>query len=574
MREAFRLGAKQAAQLIERSELRAEALIASCRERIAEREPTVKAWTHLAAEWPAAKAPRAPLYGVPVGVKDIFDTHDMPTQYGSPIYAGYRPRTDAAAVALTRRAGGTIMGKTVTAEFATFVAREHGRRARAARRFPRPAGEPYRDPLVRGRPQPRRRVHPLSREARPRPAPAVRRRLRARPARICASAIACGRMPRAICRSAWRLRCAARARGHQRGAEGSRLDGRRGDERRVDAAAHALRRRAGGEERERHAARHAGDRTHRRRCAHARLRRVDRRAARMSVRVAIPDLVSPSYFPAIAAVELGFLPHATIELLYPVTKTYEQLREGQLDFVGGAAHAVLYAFKDWQGAKLLCALAQRMYWFLVVHKNFKPQRGQLAVLKGLRIGAAPGPVDGLKQMLRRAGISDVQIGPVPGVVDEKASFGLMAAKALAEGKVDGFWANGMGAEVAVREGVGTVVLDARRDGSPEVKGYTFPALVCTDKTIRERPQVALAAIQAVRAAHQALKEDPERATAIGKRLFPPTEAALIAELIRRDSPYYQHGISRQTVDSMNRFAQDLGLLSQPVTYDQVVWTPD
>src|SRR2546421_8735233 len=124
MREAFRLGAKQAAQLIERGELRAEALIASCRERIAEREPVVKAWRHLAAGSPTAKAPRAPLFGVPVGVKDIFDTHDMPTEYGSPIYTGYRPRSDAAAVALTRRAGGTIMGKTVTAEFATFVPRE------------------------------------------------------------------------------------------------------------------------------------------------------------------------------------------------------------------------------------------------------------------------------------------------------------------------------------------------------------------------------------------------------------------------------------------------------------------
>src|ERR687888_1250433 len=124
MREAFRLSAKQAARLIERGELSAEALIASCRERIAEREPMVKAWTHLAAEGRGAKAPRPPLYGVPVGVKDIFDTHDMPTAYGSPIYAGYRPRTDAAAVALTRRAGGTIMGKTVTAEFATFVPRE------------------------------------------------------------------------------------------------------------------------------------------------------------------------------------------------------------------------------------------------------------------------------------------------------------------------------------------------------------------------------------------------------------------------------------------------------------------
>src|SRR6185436_3191829 len=69
----------------------------------------------------------------------------------------------------------------------------------------------------------------------------------------------------------------------------------------------------------------------------------------MSIRVAIPDLISPSYFPAIAAVEMGFLPGATLELLYPVTKTYEELREGRLDFVGGAAHAALYAFKDWQG---------------------------------------------------------------------------------------------------------------------------------------------------------------------------------------------------------------------------------
>ena len=294
----------------------------------------------------------------------------------------------------------------------------------------------------------------------------------------------------------------------------------------------------------------------------------------MSVRVAIPDLVSPSYFPAIAAVELGFLPDATIELLYPVTKTYEQLREGHLDLVGGAAHAVLYAFKDWQGARLLCALAQRMYWFLVVHKKFNPQRGELAVLKGLHIGAAPGPVDGLKQMLKRASITDVQIGPVPGAVGDKASFGVAAARALAEGKIDGFWANGMAAELAVREGVGVVVLDARRDGTPEVKGYTFPALACTEKTMRERPELTLSAVKAVAAAHKALKEDPGRASAIAARHFPPAETALIAELIRRDAPYYQHGISRQTVDSMNRFAQDLGLLSHTVAYDDVVWTPD
>ena len=121
MREAFSLGAKQAANLIERGELTTEALLRSCRERIAAREPEVKAWTFLARE---PKGGGAPLFGVPVGVKDIFDTHDMPTAYGSSIYAGHQPRSDSAPVALTRRAGGTIMGKTVTAEFATFVPRE------------------------------------------------------------------------------------------------------------------------------------------------------------------------------------------------------------------------------------------------------------------------------------------------------------------------------------------------------------------------------------------------------------------------------------------------------------------
>jgi ABC-type nitrate/sulfonate/bicarbonate transport system substrate-binding protein len=301
----------------------------------------------------------------------------------------------------------------------------------------------------------------------------------------------------------------------------------------------------------------------------------------MSLRLAIPDLISPSYFPAIAAVEMGFFEKegfaAKLELLYPVTRTYEELREGRLDFVGGAAHAALYAFKDWKGGKLLCALAQHMYWFLVLRKDLNPRRGDLTAVKGLRIGAAPGPVDGLKRMLQRAGIDpsrDVQIGPVPGfTVGQTASFGLLAAKALEGNKIDGFWANGMGAEVAVRSGIGTLVLDARRDGSDEFKGYTFPALVGSEKIIGENPAAARAAIRAVTAAQKALKEDPNRATAVGRKLFPPAEAGLIAELIRRDSPFYDPAISRQTVASMNRFAQDIGLLAGPVPYEQVVWKP-
>jgi ABC-type nitrate/sulfonate/bicarbonate transport system substrate-binding protein len=148
----------------------------------------------------------------------------------------------------------------------------------------------------------------------------------------------------------------------------------------------------------------------------------------------------------------------------------------------------------------------------------------------------------------------------------------MAARALEEGKIDGFWANGMGAEVAVRSGAGTLVLDARREGSEEVKGYTFPALVATERTIREKPENARAALHAVKAAQKALREDPGRASAIGKRLFPPTEAELISELIRRDAPFYDPAISERSVDSMNRFARELGLLSKPVRYEEVVWT--
>jgi ABC-type nitrate/sulfonate/bicarbonate transport system substrate-binding protein len=114
-------------------------------------------------------------------------------------------------------------------------------------------------------------------------------------------------------------------------------------------------------------------------------------------------------------------------------------------------------------------------------------------------------------------------------------------------------------------------VDARRDGSEEVKGYTFPALVCTEKTIKENPDAARAAVNAVKAAQDALRKDPERATEVGKRLFPPTEAGMIAELIRRDAPFYDPAISEKSVADMNRFARDIGILSKSVPYESVVW---
>jgi hypothetical protein len=73
------------------------------------------------------------------------------------------------------------------------------------------------------------------------------------------------------------------------------------------------------------------------------------------------------------------------------------------------------------------------------------------------------------------------------------------------------------------------------------------------------------------AAQDALKKNPQRATEVGRKLFPATEASLIAELIRRDAPFYDPAISRSSVQSMNRFAMDIGLLSKQVAYEDVVW---
>ena len=299
------------------------------------------------------------------------------------------------------------------------------------------------------------------------------------------------------------------------------------------------------------------------------------------LRIAVPDLVSNSYFPIIAAVELGFFKSegfdASVDLLFPVPKTFEALRNGQVDFVVGSAHAALLAFPDWQGAKLLCGIGKHTYWFLVIRSDLHPKHGDLSIVKGLRIGAAPGVNLSFERMLVDAGIdaekNNVQIIPIPGTAGANVSFGLSAAKALEEGKLDGFWANGMGCEVAIRRGVGTMVLDLRRgDGPPAARHYTFAALVATEKRLKEEPETARAAIRAVMKAHKALREDVNLATEVGKKRFPPSEAELIAELIQRDLPYYDPIITEEAVTNMNRFAQDVGLLAQPVAYDQVVAT--
>lgn len=125
-------GAYDASRRLQAGELTSAELVESCLAAIAAREDEIQAWTwldpdHARAQAVAADERRAagrspgPLNGVPIGIKDIFDTGDMPTEYGSPVYAGYRPDEDGAAVAKLRAAGAVIMGKTVSTELALYT---------------------------------------------------------------------------------------------------------------------------------------------------------------------------------------------------------------------------------------------------------------------------------------------------------------------------------------------------------------------------------------------------------------------------------------------------------------------
>ena len=119
------LSALDLARQIEAGTLTPRKVIDLCAQAIAAREAAVGAFVALDVEAACGLAEHAdlaqtPLRGLPVGVKDIFDTVDFPTEYGSPIYAGHRPKADAAMVALIRRAGGIVLGKTVTTEFASL----------------------------------------------------------------------------------------------------------------------------------------------------------------------------------------------------------------------------------------------------------------------------------------------------------------------------------------------------------------------------------------------------------------------------------------------------------------------
>ena len=297
------------------------------------------------------------------------------------------------------------------------------------------------------------------------------------------------------------------------------------------------------------------------------------------LRIATPDLVTNSYFPALAAEELGFYKaegvDAHVELLGPQPKAMAALRDGDVDAVAAPAHATLFTFPQYRGAKQVVALSQGTPWLLVLRTDIPAKRGDLQAVKGLRIGAAPGPDSALLWLLIEAGIDvrrdNVRIGPIARANAPGSSFGVLAAKALEAREIDGFWANALGSELAVQRGIGKIVVDVRRgDGPQAAKNLTFASLATTEEVIARDPNLVAATVRAIVNTQRALKADPTLATEVGRRRFPPDATNVISSIVERDLPFYDPAIYEEAVFSMNRFAQSLGLLTKPVTYDQVV----
>jgi ABC-type nitrate/sulfonate/bicarbonate transport system substrate-binding protein len=119
--------------------------------------------------------------------------------------------------------------------------------------------------------------------------------------------------------------------------------------------------------------------------------------------------------------------------------------------------------------------------------------------------------------------------------------------------------------------VGAVVIDARRgDGPKACFNFTAATIAATDGLIARSPEIVDAAVRAIVKTQAALKADVTRAAAVGKKLFPPSEAALIEELIRRDLPYYDATLSPGFVAGMTAFAHGQGILDCDLSYEDVV----
>jgi ABC-type nitrate/sulfonate/bicarbonate transport system substrate-binding protein len=295
------------------------------------------------------------------------------------------------------------------------------------------------------------------------------------------------------------------------------------------------------------------------------------------MRLTVADAISPSYFVAIAAVQLGFFREEGVDMEFVFTppSASQALKDGAVDFVGGSPYTVLRTFPGWRGGTLLCALSHYTYWFLAVRSDITCERGDVSAVKGLRLSAAIEPGLAMKRLLEEAGIDlerdNVRIVPSPRRTSPNAAWD--GVDAIEQGISDGYWGNGLRADLGVKRDIAKILLDVRRgDGPPAARHWTFPALVTTERLVKEHPDIAAGVVRAIVKTQRALRANPQLAVKAAERLFPAEETSLIAYEVERDAPFYDATITEEMVAHTSRFAREIGMLDGEVKYDQVVAT--
>ena len=296
------------------------------------------------------------------------------------------------------------------------------------------------------------------------------------------------------------------------------------------------------------------------------------------MRIAAVDLVSNTCFPALAADALGCFRDEGLKVnigLEPMLGSTKALRDGRADaMIAGSVFDVLTEFSAWKGVKIAVALSQGTPWLLTTRSDLAAERGDTHALRGLRLAAAEGPDLVFKELLRSAGLEpgrDVEVIALDGAQEQNVSFGVFAGQALINGEIDGFWSNAMGAETAVVSGAGKIHIDVRRGEDPaDIRFATFAGLVTTDEFLAREPEVIDAAVRGIVKAQSLLRKSPGLAREVGVQLFPPEFGVLIANVIERDTPFYDPVITEEAVTRLNSFAQTVGQLNAPVAYDLVV----
>jgi NitT/TauT family transport system substrate-binding protein len=295
------------------------------------------------------------------------------------------------------------------------------------------------------------------------------------------------------------------------------------------------------------------------------------------MRLTVADAISPSYFVAIAAIQLGFFRQEGVDMEFVFTppNASQALKDGAIDFFGGSPYTGLRTFPGWRGGVLLCALSHYNYWFLTIRSDITCERGDVSAVKGLRLSASADPGLTMKRLLEEAGIDlqrdNVRIVPSPRRTSPNWAWD--GVDAIEQGVSDGYWGNGLRADLGVKRGIAKILLDVRRgDGPPAARHWTFPALVTTERLVKEHPDIAAGAVRAIVKTQRALRADPQLAAKAAQRLFPTEEAGLIAFEVARDAPFYNPTITEEMVAHISRFAREIGALEGAVRYDELVAT--